>query len=90
MNKNSRNMISFIETLIKEIEENMVDIKQGIELVRDEEDEYWENMPESLASSAKGEAANEAIEALDDALAVLQSAEAELAVALELLETARA
>lgn len=90
MNKIRRRHISYITKLLTELEENTIDIRQRIEDVRDEEEEYLESMPESFAGSARGEVASEAIEALDDAMAVLQSAEAEILVALELLETASA
>lgn len=43
-----------------------------IETIRDEEQEYYDNMPESLQGGEKGTAAEEAISALENAISYLQ------------------
>ena len=61
------------------------DLKGEVEAVRDDEQEYLDNMPESLQGGDKGQAAEAAIsaletaiEALDTAIEALQEAEGQL------------
>ena len=45
-----------------------------LEMVRDEEEEAYDNMPEGLQESERGEMMQEAIDTLDDAMSPLESA----------------
>ena len=69
MNKARRKQI---DDIIKRIEDELgpmiESIKEDIETVRDEEQEVYDNMPESFQSGEKGELASAAIEALEEAL----------------------
>jgi hypothetical protein len=49
-------------------------IKSDLESLRDEEQEYYDNMPEGLQCGEKGETALEAISDLDGAVASLDEA----------------
>lgn len=46
-------------------------LEDGLQPLRDEEEEYYENMPEGVQSGEKGENAREAVNALDEALDAL-------------------
>ena len=51
----------------------MIDEAKGIlESCRDEEQEYYDNMPESFQDGEKGSAAQEAIDALEEAVSSLE------------------
>jgi len=76
--------------LLSDLEKFAADIRERIEEIRDEEQEYLDHMPDAFADGCKGEAANDVIEALDEAMEVLQSIEDETGVAVELLEAAGA
>lgn len=58
MNKDRR---ARIQALIKKLE----DIKEDIDFIKDEEQEYYDNMPESIQAGEKGDKAQEAVDNLD-------------------------
>lgn len=60
MNKARREAISKLIDMIDEIRSDVAGL-------RDEEQDYFDNMPESLQGGDKGQAAEEAISALEDA-----------------------
>ena len=60
MNNNRRKAIN---RLIEQLEE----IQSSIEDIKDEEEEYYNSMPESLQDGEKGDRAQSAIDNLDDA-----------------------
>lgn len=60
MNRQRRNRIELVMTKLDELREE-------IEALRDEEQEAFDNLPESLQEGERGEAMNEAIENLDSA-----------------------
>lgn len=75
MNKERRKRIA---ELLSEIEV----CKDSLESIRDEEQEYYDNMPESFQQSEKGSAAESAIEeleaagsALDDCISAISNIE---------------
>ena len=76
MNANRREriqkLISQIEGLVQEAAE-----------LRDEEQDAFDNMPESLQGSEKGEAASSACDALDTAVSELESAQGSLSDATD-------
>ena len=49
-------------------------VQNELETLRDEEQEYYDNMPESLQSGDKGNAAETAISELDDAISNVEFA----------------
>jgi prefoldin subunit 5 len=67
MNKKRREAI---DDLVNKINE----IKEAAESLRDEEQEAFDNMPESLQQGDKGQAMEEAISNLDDAVNALEEA----------------
>ena len=50
-----------IQALINKLE----DIKEDIDFIKDEEQEYYDNMPESIQAGERGDKAQEAIDNLD-------------------------
>lgn len=61
MNNDRRKEISKALSIAEEL-------KSTLENLRDEEQEYYDNMPESLQGSDKGEAASEAVTNLENAI----------------------
>lgn len=52
---------------IQKIMDQLADIRLEIETIQDEEQEYFDRMPESLQSGEKGTKSEEAVEFLDNA-----------------------
>lgn len=67
MNKNRRQQLS-------EKNDKLEEIKADIEMLRDEEQDYHDNMPESLQSGGKGQQAEEAIYEMDSAILGIEEA----------------
>lgn len=67
MNKKRRTELAAIATKI-------ADAREELEAIRDEEQEAYDNMPESLQTSQRGEAAESAIGEIDSALSSLEEA----------------
>lgn len=61
MNNNRR---ARIQALIDKLE----DIKEDIDFIKDEEQEYYDNMPESIQAGERGDKAQEAIDNLESTL----------------------
>lgn len=61
MNKERRKRIAAVV-------EKLCDCWQELETLRDEEQDYFDNMPESFQAGDKGTAADNAVTSLDDAL----------------------
>lgn len=60
-----------IESIISKI----ADITQELTEVKEEEDDYYNNMPESFQSGAKGEKASEDVSTMDDIIMELETAQ---------------
>lgn len=67
MNKDRR---ARIQDLVNRLE----CIKEELETIRDEEQDYYDNMPESIQGGMKGEKAEEDIENLEEAYAGIEQA----------------
>lgn len=67
MNKDRRAEIAKVQDDIQQALGVFEAAKETIEALRDEEQEYFDNMPESFQDSEKGEAAQAAIDALEAA-----------------------
>lgn len=66
---------------IEDILSRLMDIAEELEAVRAEEEEAYDNMPESLQDSERGVAMADAIEALGEAYDSLQDMNCEIAEA---------
>lgn len=67
------------EELTKDILDSLpgkiADVRSAIETAMDEEQEYYDNMPEGLQMGDKGDKAQEAIDSLDEACGTLEEVE---------------
>lgn len=70
-------------TEINKIVEKLEELKADIEMLQEEEQECYDNMPEAFKYSEKGERAEEAIRAFDDTLDNLDDAIENLGIASE-------
>lgn len=59
---------------LAEIQDRISDICSDLEAIKDEEDEYMENIPENMQSGERYEKAEEAVNALESALDSLEEA----------------
>lgn len=72
MNKDRRKAIAAIIAKIEEAAAALEEVKSELETVKDEEREYYEGMPESIQSGTRGEAADAAATALEEAFDSLE------------------
>lgn len=77
MNNARRKELSGIADRVRAIADLVSDIVGDLEALRDEEQDYFDNMPESLQGSEKGEIAEAAITAMEDALSTLEDFDVE-------------
>lgn len=59
--------------LLSEIVSNLMDAQEELNAIQDEEQEAFDNLPESLQYSERGDSMQEAIDAMDSALDDLDS-----------------
>ena len=76
MNKLRRKQLS-------EIQDKMAELRDMIEVVLSDEQEAFDNLPESLQESERGEAMQAAIEAMESAMDSCEEAESSLEEAQE-------
>ena len=72
MNKDRRKAISALVEDIAKIAGQVDDFRSGVESVRDDEQEAFDNLPESLQEGDRGQVSQEAIDALEEALFTLE------------------
>ena len=64
--------IEALKELICDIKSAASDLHSEIDSIKDEEQEYYDNMPESLQSGEKGQAAEAAVNILEEAISKLE------------------
>lgn len=64
MNNTRRKAITELNTRLEKLSSDLVELDEQLEFLLDEEQEYFDNMPDSLQSSERGSTAEEAIGAL--------------------------
>lgn len=76
MNNNRRKEISKIiediESAVSTAKEKLEELQTSIESVRDEEQEYMDNMPENLQGSERYTTAEQAVDNLDSAVSSIE------------------
>jgi len=76
MNKKRRQEISRIVTQVEEIvvnaKEKLEELQSDIESIRDEESDCYENLPEGIMYSERGEAMEQAVDNLDNAASSIE------------------
>lgn len=88
MNQARRKDINAIVAKLEEVKSMLDDPLGDTEGVAEEEQEYFDNMPESLQGSEKGELAQEAAQQLETAKDGIESAISSLEEAIEALQEA--
>jgi seryl-tRNA synthetase len=78
MNADRRKAIDAVISQIEELAEKARSLAADVESIKDEEDDYLSNMPESFQNGEKGEAAQTAIDALDNAYSELDGLDSTL------------
>lgn len=66
MNNARRNELKSVITLLQKAEQLRSEAAELLTQIQDDEQDYFDNMPESLQGGDKGTAAEEAISALED------------------------
>lgn len=68
---------------IQEVIDQIADLKQTIEEINEQEEEYYNNMPEGIQDGQRGDMALRAIDCLEEAMGYLEDAEGSLNEAME-------
>ena len=71
MNNQRRKAIQEVMEQLSAPLDTITDFKEQLEAIMDEEQEYYDNMPESLQSGEKGDIAQEAIDQISEAVSTL-------------------
>jgi predicted nucleic acid-binding Zn-ribbon protein len=90
MNQNRRKHLKKLLDRIQPLEEVIEDLHQDVDCLKNEEEEYRESMPDGISDSARGEAADEAINALEEAMQILEQMQWDVVQAAERVEAAMA
>lgn len=86
MNKARRAEIADIIERLRPLVDTIDDLKSDIESIRDDEQGYYDNMPEGLQMSDRGQTAESAISELDDVVSMFDDFDVETIIGS--LETA--
>jgi flagellar biosynthesis chaperone FliJ len=89
MNKERRKALAQLATEIEELKGKLDDCKTQLETIKDEEQEYRDNMPENLQDGEKAQHTDEVIEALETGFDTLDTIDSELQEVLDNLQTAQ-
>lgn len=73
MNNERRKQIETVKERIAALLEMAEEIKTDLEQIRDDEQEYFDNMPEAFQEGEKGERAEAAVSVLDDVISDIES-----------------
>jgi len=73
MNAARRKILALGIERLAEAQQLLTEAGDSFETVRDEEQEYFDNMPESIQSGEKGQAAEELISRLEEAIELITS-----------------
>ena len=88
MNKERRKALSKLANELRSNLDDIEEIRSALETLRDEEQEYFDAMPESFQSGEKGAAAETAIGAIEEAIQYAEDAVNNLSEAASAAETA--
>lgn len=88
MNKDRRKTLDELRERLNAAEGRFNEVKVDIESVRDEEQDTFDNMPESFQNGERGEMSQAAIDAMDEAAGHIEEIIEMLAEAANALETA--
>ncbi len=89
MNAKRRKAIAALSAELSELKGKFDDLKSQLETIKDEEEEYRDNMPDSLRDGEKGEAAENAVNSLNDAYQYLEDIDNGLEETISALDEAK-
>lgn len=75
MNAHRRKALEKLSSELETLVALIADIRSELETIRDEEQEYMDNMPESFQGSEKYEVASQAVSTMEDAISALEEFE---------------
>jgi phytoene/squalene synthetase len=73
MNNDRRKRLRAVEAQVQHALDLLADAQADLESIRDEEQDAFESMPDSLQEGERGEAAQEAINQMESVIDVLES-----------------
>lgn len=88
MNKARRKAIADVQEQLRKAQEIIRDAAEQLASIKDDEEEYFDNMPEGIQAGERGEKAQAAIDNLDEALTTLEGIDEEIDGALESMDSA--
>ena len=88
MNNDRRDQILAVRTKLENLQADVTEIIRLVEEIQDDEQDYFDAMPENFALGEKGLAAQDAISALNDAVEILKDVPKRMEAADDELETA--
>lgn len=74
MNNERRTALRLLDRKIIELSTDIADIRDELEILKDAEQEAYDNLPESLQAGSKGDAAQAALDELQQAFDALDAA----------------
>jgi uncharacterized coiled-coil DUF342 family protein len=89
MNKDRRKALSNLCDEVRALEGTLSDLKDQLDTLRDEEQEYYDNMPENMQDGDKGQLAQTAIEAMEEAINALDEMIGNVDTAVSGIESAQ-
>lgn len=72
MNKDRRKALAALEERLADLVKKAEDLIADLEPLRDEEQDYLDNMPESMKEGEKAETATAAVESMEQVITALQ------------------
>lgn len=78
MNKDRRKTLSRLSDELSALRGKIEDLRNELEACKDKEQDYFDNMPESLQGGDKGQTAEASVDAMDNAMSSLDTALSEL------------
>jgi len=88
MNNQRRKDLKAIQERFSDLQSTITELLSDLESLKDEEQEYFDNMPEGLQGSEKGEKAENAISYLDEAIGEGENIHGSIDSIIESIETA--
>lgn len=88
MNNDRRKQLNALKSKIEELNSVANELKEEIEGIQNDEQEYYDNMPEAIQAGEKGDKAQAAIDAIQEMVESFDTIIYETENAIEKIETA--
>lgn len=86
MNKQTRKQLAELRDKVDSLKSQLLDLSEQVQEIRDEEDDKYYNLPDSLQESKVGQAIMEGEESLDEIIYNFEQVESEFDTLLESFE----